>query len=133
VTRNPSGSQCNLRVKLARRIHESLRSMKADTFATLVSRSMQHCRCATLHDGTRLREATVSRDGRSQRTCSARATSNQAFVNIIISGKRAPSHRFFVAQVFRRNVWGKRRRRHRFSAFWLRIGFVPKVVVRSFF
>ena len=94
---------------------------------------MQHCRCATLHDGTRVREATVSRDGRSQRTCSARATSNQAFVNVIISGKRAPSHRFFVAQVFRRNVWGKRRRRHRFSAFWLRIGFVPKVVVRSFF
>ena len=120
-------------MKEARRIHESLRSVKADTFTTLVSRSMQHGRRATLHDGTRVREATVSRDGRSQRTCSARAMSNQAFVDVIIAGKRAPSHRFFVAQVFRRNVWGKRRRRHRFSAFWLRIGFVPKVVVRSSF
>ena len=59
VTRNPSGSQCNLRVKEARRIHESLRSVKADTFATLVSRSMQHGRRATLHDGTRVHEATA--------------------------------------------------------------------------
>jgi hypothetical protein len=48
-----------LRVKEARRIHESLRSVKADTFATLVSRSMQHGRCATLHDSTRVREATT--------------------------------------------------------------------------
>jgi hypothetical protein len=46
-------------VKEARRIHESLRSVKADTFATLVSRSMQHGRRATLHDGTRMREATA--------------------------------------------------------------------------
>ena len=57
--RNPSGSQCNLRVKEARRIHESLKSAKADTFATLVSRSMPHGRRAPLHDGTRVREGTV--------------------------------------------------------------------------
>ena len=45
-----------------------------------------------------------SRGGRSQRTCRARATSNQVFVNVIISRKRAPFHRVFVAQVFRRNM-----------------------------
>jgi hypothetical protein len=44
-----------LRVKEARRIHESLRSVKADTFA----RSMQHGRRATLHDGTRVCKATT--------------------------------------------------------------------------
>jgi hypothetical protein len=48
-----------LRVKEARRIHESLRSVKADTFATLVARSMQHGRRATPQDGTHLREATA--------------------------------------------------------------------------
>jgi hypothetical protein len=42
VTQNPSGSQRNLRVKDARRIYESLRRVKADTFATLVSRLMRH-------------------------------------------------------------------------------------------
>ena len=104
-------------MKEARRIHESLSSVKADTFATLVSRSMQHGRRATLHDGTRVRK---SRGGRSQQTCRARATSNQALVDVIIARKRAPSHRVFVAQVFGRNMCGKRRRRHRFSAFWLR-------------
>ena len=46
-------------MKEARCIHESLRSVKADTFATLVSWSMQHGRLATLHDGTRMREATA--------------------------------------------------------------------------
>jgi hypothetical protein len=65
-----------------------------------------------------------SRGGRTQRTCRARATSNQAFVDVIIAHKRAPSHRVFVAQVFGRNMCGKRRRRHRFSAFWL-IGKLP--------
>jgi hypothetical protein len=94
---------------------------------------MQHGRCATLHNDTRVREATVSRDGRSQQTCRAHAMSNQVFVDVIIACKRAPSHRVFVAQVFRRNMCGKRRRTHRFSAVWLRIGFVPKVVLRSFF
>ena len=50
--------------------------------------------------------------------------SNQAFVDVIIARKRAPSHRVFVAQVFGRNMCGKRRRRHRLSAFWL-IGKLP--------
>ena len=50
--------------------------------------------------------------------------SNQAFVDVIISRKRAPSHRVFVAQVFGRNMCGKQRRRHHFSAFWL-IGKLP--------
>ena len=107
-------------MKEARRINESLRSVKADTFATLVSRSMQHGRRATLQDGTRVREATTSHGGRAQRTCRARATSNQALVDVIITHNRAPCHRVFVAQVFGRNMCGKRRRRHRFSAFWLR-------------
>jgi hypothetical protein len=90
-------------------------------FATLVSRSMPHSRRAPLPDVTRVREATrESRGGRSQQTCRARATSNQALVDVIIVRKRAPSHRVFVAQVFRRNMWAKQRRRHRFSAFWLR-------------
>jgi hypothetical protein len=118
VTRNLSGSQCNLWAKEARSIHESLKSTKADTVATLVSRSMQHGRHAPLHDGTCVRENREIRGGRSQRTCRARATSNQAFVDVIIARKRAPSHRVFVAQVFCRNIWGERRRRHRFSAFW---------------
>jgi hypothetical protein len=160
VTRNLSGSQCNLRGKEARRIHESLKSAKADTFTTLVLRSMAHGRRAPLHDGTHVREGTVrvavgnlqcnlrgkearriheslksakadtfttlvlrsmahgpsprrharargnreGRGGRSRRTCRARATSNQAFVDVIIARKRAPSHRDFVAQVFGRNV-----------------------------
>ena len=59
VTRNLSGSQCNLREKEARRIHESLKSAKADTFATLVLRSMPHGRRAPLHDGKRVRERTA--------------------------------------------------------------------------
>ena len=63
-----------------------------------------------------------AREPRESRTCRARATSNQAFVDVIIACKRAPSHRVFVAQVFGRNMRGKRRRRHRFSAFWLRWG-----------
>jgi hypothetical protein len=33
--------------------------VKADTFATLVSQSTQHSRRATLHDGTRVHEATT--------------------------------------------------------------------------
>jgi hypothetical protein len=45
-------------VKEAQHIHESLKSAKADTFATLVSRSMPHGRRAPLHDGTRVRERT---------------------------------------------------------------------------
>jgi hypothetical protein len=65
------------------------------------------------------RENREGRGGRSRRTCRARATSNQAFVDVIITRKRAP-HRVFVAQVFGRNMWAKRRRRHSFSAFWLR-------------
>jgi hypothetical protein len=40
-------------------IHESLRSVKADTFATLISRSMQHGCRAPLPDGTRVREGTT--------------------------------------------------------------------------
>ena len=44
------------------------------------------------------------RGGRSRRTCRARATSNQAFVDVIIARKRAPSHRVLVAQVFGRNI-----------------------------
>jgi hypothetical protein len=44
--------------------------------------------------------------------------SNQVLLDVIIARKRAPSHRVFVAQVFRRNMWSKRRRRHRFLAFW---------------
>ena len=59
MTRNPSGSQCNLQVKEARRIHESLKSVKADTFATLVSWLMQHGQRARLHDGTRMLEGTA--------------------------------------------------------------------------
>ena len=51
--------QCNLRGKEARRIHESLKSAKADTFTTLVLRSMAHGRRAPLHDGTHVREGTV--------------------------------------------------------------------------
>ena len=43
----------------ARRIHESLKSAKADTFATLVSRSMPHGRRAPLHNGTCVRERTA--------------------------------------------------------------------------
>jgi hypothetical protein len=81
---------------------------------------MPHGCRAPLHDGMRVRERTArvavgDHDG----LCRARATSNQAFVNVIIARKRAPSHRVFVAQVFGRNMCGKRRRRHRFSAFWL--------------
>jgi hypothetical protein len=77
---------------------------------------MPHGRRDPLHNGTRAREG---RGGRSRRTCRAHATSNQTFVDVIIARKRAPSHRVFVAQVFGRNMWAKRRRRHRFSAFWL--------------
>ena len=85
-------------------------------FATLVSRSMTRGRRAPLPDVTRVHEATrESRGGRSQQTCRARATSNQALVDVIITRKRVPSHRVFVAQVFRRNMWAKRRRRQRFS------------------
>ena len=46
-------------MKEARRIHESLKSVKDDTFATLVSRSMPRGRRAPLHDGTRMREGTT--------------------------------------------------------------------------
>ena len=46
-------------MKEARRIHESLRCVKAVMFATLVSRSMPRGRRAPLHDGTRVREATM--------------------------------------------------------------------------
>ena len=46
-------------MKEAQRIHECLKSVKADTFATLVSQSMQHGRRAPLHDGTHVRERTV--------------------------------------------------------------------------
>ena len=60
MTRNLSGSQCNLRVKEARRIHESLKSAKDDTFATLVSRSMPRGRRAPLHDGVRKGTARVA-------------------------------------------------------------------------
>ena len=81
---------------------------------------MPRGRRAPLHDGTRVRENRESRGGRTPQTCRARATSNQAFVDVIIARKRAPSHRVFVAQVFGRNMCDKRRRRHRFSAFWLR-------------
>ena len=135
MTRNLSGSQCNLRVKEARRIHESLKSAKADTFANLLSRSMHNKAAVLLCTMTlayaretrdsRTRENREIRGGRSQQTCRARAMSNQTFVDVIIARKRAPSHHVFVAQVFLRNIWGKRHRRHRFSAFWLRIGFVP--------
>ena len=59
----------------------------------------------------RARENRKGRGGRSQRTFRARATSNQVFVDVIIARKRAPSHRVFVAQVFGRNMWAKRRRR----------------------
>ena len=104
MTQNLSGSQCHLRVKEARRIHESLKSVKA-------SSPRRH---------SRARGNRESRGGRTQRTCRACATSNQAFVDVIIARKQAPSHRVFVAQVFGRNMCGKRQRRHRFSAFWLR-------------
>ena len=60
-------------MKEALRIHESLQSVKADMFATLVSRLMQHGRRAPLHDGTCVHKG-------SQQTSRARATSNQAFV-----------------------------------------------------
>ena len=43
----------------AQHIHESLKSVKADTFATLVSLSMPYGRRAPLHDGTRVCERTV--------------------------------------------------------------------------
>ena len=62
------------------------------TKKTLVSRSMQHGRRATLHNGTRVREAT------------ARVA--------------AGDHNGLA--VVGRYMCGKRRRRHRFSAFWLR-------------
>ena len=71
VTQNLSGSQCNLRMKEAGRTHESLKSVKADMFTTLVlppcSSPQQHS-CARENPG-----------GRSQQTCRACATSNQAF------------------------------------------------------
>jgi hypothetical protein len=121
VTRNLSGSQCNLRAKEARRIHESLKSAKADTFANsrlAVDATWPPCSSPRRH--VRARENHKGHGGRSRRTCRARATSNQAFVDVIIARKRAPSHRVFVAQVFGRNMWAKRRRRHHFSAFWLR-------------
>ena len=76
--------------------------------------------CSSPRRHSRAQGNRESRGGRTQPTCRARATSNQAFVDIIIARKRAPSHRVFVAQVFGRNMCGKRRRRHRFSAFWLR-------------
>jgi hypothetical protein len=75
--------------------------------------------CPSPRQHARAREDREGRGGRSRRTCRARAMSNQAFVDVIIARKRAPSHRVFVAQVFGRNMCGKRRR-HRFSAFWLR-------------
>ena len=117
VTRNLSGSQCNLRMKEAGRTHESLKSVKADMFTTLVlppcSSPQQHS-CARENPG-----------GRSQQTCRACATSNQAFVDAIIARKQAPFHCVFVTQVFHLNI---RSKRHRFSAFWL----ISSVVRRSF-
>ena len=111
MTRNLSGPQCNLRVKEARRIHESLKiRLTLDGTWPPCSPPRRHLRAR----GNR-----ESRGGRTQPTCRARATSNQVFVHVIIARKRAPSHRVFVAQVFGRNMCGKRRRRHRFSAFWL--------------
>ena len=109
-------------MKDALRSHESLRSVKADTFATLVSRSMPCGSRATLHDGTHVREATarVAVGDRNRLAVLALAMSDQVFVDVIIARQRAPSHRVFVAQVFRRNMCGKWQRRHRFSAFWLR-------------
>ena len=76
--------------------------------------------CSSPRRHSRARGNRDSRGGRTRPTCRARATSNQAFVDVIIARKRAPSHRVFVAQVFGRNMCGKRRGRHRFSAFWLR-------------
>ena len=84
--------------------------------------------CSSPRRHSRARGNRESRGGRTQRSCRARATSNQAFVDVIIARKRAPSHRVFVAQVFGRNMCGKRRRRHRFSAFWLRSSVVSVLI-----
>ena len=72
-------------------------SVKADKFATLVSRSMQYGRRARLHEQQCARENHETRGGRSQRTCCARATSNKAFVDVIIDRLRASFHHVFVA------------------------------------
>ena len=89
--------------------------------------------CSSPRRHSHARENRESRGGRTQPTCRARATSNQAFVDVIIARKRAPSHRVFVAQVFGRNMCGKRRRRHRFSAFWLRSSVVSGCSYYCFF
>ena len=118
MTQNPSGSQRNLRVKDALRIHESLRSVKwqyVRNSCLTVNAIQPPCYSTRRH--SRARGNPKSRGGRSQQTWHARATSNLVFIDVIIARKRAPSHRVFVAQVFRRNMCGKRRRRHRFSAF----------------
>ena len=79
----------------------------ANTFATLVSRSMQHSRRAALHDGTRVRDATAR---------VAVGDRNRLAVLVQRVIKRLSTS----SQVFRRNMWGKQRRMHRFSAFWVR-------------
>jgi hypothetical protein len=77
--------------------------------------------CYSTRRHSRVQGNHKSRGGWSQRTCCARATINQALVDVIIARKQAPSHRVFIAQVFgNRYMCGKRRRRHCFSAFWLR-------------
>ena len=112
-------SQCNLQVKEALRIHESLKSAKSVRNTCLaVDATWPPCPSPRRH--VHARENREGRGGRSRRTCRASATSNQAFVDVIIAHKRAPSHCVLVAQVFGRNMFSKRRRRHRFSAFWLR-------------
>ena len=55
--------------------------------------------CSPPRRHSRARGNRESRGGRTPRTRHARATSNQAFVDVIIARKRAPSHRVFVAQV----------------------------------
>ena len=88
--------------------------------------------CPSPRRHARARENREGRGGRSQQTCRARATSNQAFIDVIITRKRAPSHHVFVAQVFGRNMCGKQRRRHRFSAFWPRSSVVRDIFVCNF-
>ena len=94
-------------MKEARRIHESLKSMKDDTFATLVSRSMPRGRRAPLHDGTRVREGTA-------RVAVGEHHGLAVLVRRVIVARVKEKTR----ATSKSNMRGKRRR-HRFSAFWL--------------
>jgi hypothetical protein len=94
MTRKLSGSQCNLHLKDAWRVHESLKSMKADTFTTLVSRS-----CNTAAVVVSVKAVTCLRVREPQnmcwqleQTCLACGTSNRAFVDVIIGRLQVRFH-----------------------------------------